>query len=146
MERTAEARSKLLSSVSPTTDAYKPTRKSRQRQKRLDETEIDRLIAGYRTGSTVDQLAARLGCHCQTVTHCLKAQGVRIRSKSLSAEQIQETVRLYEAGLSSAKVGERIGSTDSTVLARLRERGVVIRDAHDRRGPRPPTCTAQTSL
>jgi transposase len=105
----------------------------RQQQKRLDENEIQRLIAEYGTGLTVYQLAARFGCHRTTVSGCLKARGVKMRRRSLCEEQVIEAIHLYESGLSSAKVGERVGANAETVRQRLRERNVTIRDAHDRR-------------
>jgi|GEM_PF-1057899 len=109
--------------------------KIRQQQTRLDESEVVRLIAEYRSGSTVYQLAARFGCHRTTVSECLKHHGVPMRMTRLTSEQIDEAVRLYESGLSSAKVGKRIGANAETVRQRLRERGVVMRDPHDRRSP-----------
>jgi len=101
-----------------------------QQQKRLDDTEIQLLIAEYKTGSTVYQLADKFGCHRTTVSECLKAHGVRMRLKRLTEKQINEAVRLYESGLSSANVGQRVGASPRTVVDRLRERGIPIRDAH----------------
>ena len=117
----------------PATSHYRAVTKISQRQKRLDEHEINQLIAEYKAGSTVYQLATRFGCHRTTVSEHLRLNGVQMRLKPLTEERIQEAVRLYESGLSAAKVGERVGANAATVLARLRERGVVIRDAHDRR-------------
>ncbi|MHB1342759.1 MAG: helix-turn-helix domain containing protein [Thermoleophilia bacterium] len=112
---------------------HKAVTRLRQQQTRLDESEVVRLIAEYRSGSKVYQLAARFGCHRTTVSECLKNHGVPMRLTRLTQEQIDEAVRLYESGLSSAKVGKRIGANAETVRQRLRERGVVMRDPHDRR-------------
>ena len=115
--------------VSPTADKYKSTKRISQRQKRLDVDEIEQLIAEYKTGSTVYQLAAKFGCHRTTVSECLKTHGVRMRLTRLTEKQIDEAVRLYESGFSSVNVGLRVGASPRTVVDRLRERGVVIRDA-----------------
>ena len=101
----------------------------RQRQKRLDENEIERLIAEYRTGLTVYQLATRFGCHRTTVSECLKARGIQMRRRPLCEEQIIEAIRLYQSGLSVAKVADQVGAKSETVRLRLIERGVQMRDS-----------------
>lgn len=101
----------------------------RQRQKRLDENEIERLIAEYRTGLTIYQLATRFGCHRTTVSECLKARGVQMRRRPLCEEQIREAIRLYQSGLSVAKAADQVGAKPETLRLRLIERGVQMRDS-----------------
>jgi hypothetical protein len=113
----------------PTADKYKSATRIHQRQKRLGENEIDQLIAAYRAGSTVYELAAQFGCHRKTVSGHLKSHGVRMRLTPLTEEEIDQAVHLYESGLSLVRVGKEIGSNSCTVRARLLERGVVMRPA-----------------
>jgi len=53
--------------------------KIRQRQKRLNENEIDQLVADYQAGASTYQLAAKFGCHRSTISSHLKARSVQIR-------------------------------------------------------------------
>jgi len=100
--------------------------KIRRPQKYLDRDEIDHLIAEYRAGSTIYELAERFGCHRQTVSRHLKAHGVQMRLRPLTEEQIQEVVRLYESGLSLQGIGDQIGACKSTVRSKLVERGTKL--------------------
>ena len=124
----------LAPSLSTPVDDRPMSKRIRQRQKRLSEDEIEQLVAAYRAGLTVYQLAKQFGCHRTTVSGCLKAGGVRMRRTPPSEEQIEEAARLYESGLSCAQVGQKIGCHPDTLRSRLRERGVVIRGPHDCRG------------
>jgi len=100
--------------------------KIRRPQKYLDRDEIDHLIAEYRAGSTIYELAERFGCHRQTVSRHLKAHGVQMRLRPLTEEQIQEAVRLYESGLSLQGIGDQIGACKSTVRSKLVKRGTKL--------------------
>ena len=115
--------------LSPMTGDREYATRIRQRQKRLDENEIERLIAEYRTGLTIYQLATRFGCHRTTVSECLKARGIQMRRRPLCEEQIIEAIRLYQSGLSVAKVADQVGAKSETVRLRLIERGVQMRDS-----------------
>lgn len=126
------ARLDVTESPSPTPDKYKCTRAKRQRQKQLDGEEIAQLVARYRAGATVYELADQFGCHRTTVSECLRSRSVRMRLTPLSEEQILEAVRLYESGLSLVKVGNRVGANAETVRQRLREHGVRLRGSHER--------------
>lgn len=108
----------------------------RQKQRRLDKDEIERLIAAYKAGSTVYQLAERWGCHRTTVSQCLKSHGVRMRRVPPSEKQLDDAARLYESGLSLARVGREVGCHPDTLWSHLRQRGVAMRDPHDRRRSR----------
>jgi IS30 family transposase len=76
--------------------------KARSRAVRLRRnSDVDQLVAGYRAGKTVRQLAADLGVNRQTISRHLKAAGVQLRFRPLTAEQIERAAPLYaEGGLS----------------------------------------------
>lgn len=133
LEQIATARlGTSMPSPSTSVDDRPLVRQIHQRQKLLSEDEIEQLIAAYRAGSTVYQLAKQFGCHRTTVSGCLKASGVQMRRTPLSHEQIEEAVRLYEAGLSCTKIGHKVGCSPDTVRSHLRQRGVVMRPASHR--------------
>ena len=111
---------------------YKTANRIRQKQKRLAGDEINQLIAGYKSGPTVYELAVQFGCHRTTVSETLKRNGIKMRRTSLTEAQIKEAIKLYESGLSLVKVGRQIGANGETIRLRLVEQGVKIRDAHER--------------
>lgn len=98
-----------------------------QSQKRLDEGEIEELIAAYQAGSSVRELAKHFGCHRDTVSKKIKSHGIKMRNADLTSEQVDEAAFLYASGLSLSKVGERLSAHPSTIHRRLRERGVATR-------------------
>jgi len=46
-----------------------------QMQKRLNNEEIQQIIAGYKSGLTMKELSRRFGCHRVTVSNILKKNG-----------------------------------------------------------------------
>jgi lambda repressor-like predicted transcriptional regulator len=103
-----------------------------QQQKRLSSTEIPQIVAGYKSGQTVYELAETFGCHRVTISSQLKANGIKLRRSSPSGEQIDQMVRLYKTGLSMKDVGERVGMSAATVMRSLYRRGIETRDPHGR--------------
>lgn len=51
-------------------------KKLRQHQKRMNETEIDELVAAYAAGATINELAEKFECNRGTVSAHLKRRGV----------------------------------------------------------------------
>lgn len=131
LEQITEAKYKQISPPSPTQNKYKCTRTKRQKQKHLDEYEIEQIVAGYTAGESVYELADRFICHRITISNYLKDRGVQMRRVPLDNEKIQEAIHLYESGLSLVKVGEIVGASSKTVRTRLLEQGIVIRSPHD---------------
>ena len=103
-----------------------------QHQVRLNDIEVACLCKAYREGATVYELAARFGCHRNSVSKHLKRNGVKMRLQPLSEGQILKAIELYESGLSLTKVSGLLEVCAGTVHARLRERGVIMRDSHGR--------------
>lgn len=120
-------------SVNPTSsEEYKPTKRARQHQTRLDASQIDDLVVEYEAGKMLKDLARHYGCHRTTVTSILRSRGVPIRMNSLNDAQIQRAADLYASGLSLTKVGEAIGANAETIRQRLIELGIPRRDVHAR--------------
>jgi hypothetical protein len=125
-----QLREKLLS-----LDTLLPTPAPRDRPRRarqLDTDQIQELIAGYQSGSTVYELGAQFGIERRTVSTILHRHGVPMRRRGLSPNQVDHAIHLYNLGWSLARVGERLGVNHTTVLTTLRERGVPTRDSHGR--------------
>ncbi|WP_186372369.1 helix-turn-helix domain containing protein [Arthrobacter woluwensis] len=119
-----------------------PRKPSLRAQRRLTANQLEQLIAYYRAGSTVYELAEKFRCNRTTVSKKLKDAGITLRRTPPTDMQINEMVRLYESGLSLERVGERVNFTAHTVLKYLRARHVAIRDTHGR----PALTTAKASV
>ncbi len=100
----------------------------------LKPTEVDELVAGYKAGRTMRELAAEFGINRMTVSAHLRRARAPLRRAGLSAEQTAKAVDLYEAGWSSGRLAERFDVSADTVLKALRRTGVPIRPR--RGGPR----------
>lgn len=101
-------------------DGYETIISLRQQHKYLSGDETDRLVASYRDGSTILELASDFGCDRKTVIRYLKLNCVETRYRRLlSEEQIEESAALYEQGMSLAKLGKRFGVDPKTIKARL---------------------------
>lgn len=101
--------------------------------RRLRPAEVDELVAAYRSGATIRELAAQFGVHRATVGQHLAAQGVDTQPPALHPDDVPAAADLYRAGWSLARIAEKFGTTDDTVWRRLREVGVEMRP---RRGGR----------
>jgi hypothetical protein len=110
-----------------------PVRRDRPRSARqLGDDQIQQLIAGYQSGSTVYELGDRFGVERRTVSNILQRHGVPMRRRGLSPEQVDDAIHLYNLGWSLARVGQNLSVDHTTVLNKLRERGVPTRDTHGR--------------
>ncbi|MGC7102615.1 helix-turn-helix domain containing protein [Amycolatopsis lurida] len=110
-----------------------PTKRDRpQRARQLGSDQIQQLIAGYQSGSTVYELGDRFGIERRTVSNILHRHGVPMRCRGLSPDQVDDAIRLYNLGWSLARVGDHLGVNHTTVLNKLRERGIPTRDTHGR--------------
>lgn len=119
----------LEAAVQPATPVTRVPR-LRVTQRRITGDEVQAVLAGYRAGKSVYELATEHSCHRTTIRGILKRSGVTMRRIPAREDQIREMVRLYESGLSLVKVGEQVGFSDGTVHRYLREQGVPMRDGH----------------
>jgi hypothetical protein len=104
----------------------------RQSQHRLDGQALAELIAGYREGAKIKELARWFGIHRNTVTDLLVRHGIELRQVGLSPNQVRDACRLYRDGWSLAKLGDKFGVDDMTVRRYLLLADVAIRSPHER--------------
>ena len=99
-----------------------------KRAKRLNDTQLARLVKRYESGATVYELSSEFAIDRRTVSNHLKQQGVIMRLQPLTEETVDEIVRLYDSGLSMSKVGQQVSFSADSVSSYLRKRGVKTRD------------------
>jgi hypothetical protein len=119
----------------PSLDTPQPTPAKRGRPRRarqLGSDEIQQLIAGYRSGSTVYELAEVFGIERRTVSAILHRHDVPMRRLGLTDDQVEDAERLYHQGWSLSRISDRIDVAADTVRKRLLERGVTMRDTNGR--------------
>jgi transposase len=108
------------------------SRSARQKQRRLEEQEILRLVAGYLSGQSVPQLVESWGVHRTTVLAHLERRGVprRRNTRKLTDDQVSEAARRYRQGDSLDTVAAHFGVSQRTIGRELKTFGVVIRVHH----------------
>jgi hypothetical protein len=119
----------------PSLDTILPTPAPRdrpRRARRLGADQVQELIAGYQSGSTVYELGAQFGIERRTVSAILHRHGVPMRRRGLSPDQVDTAIHLYNLGWSLARIGDHLDVDHTTVLIKLRERGIPTRDSHGR--------------
>ena len=101
----------------------------RQKQVRLGEREVLKLVSQYLQGQSVPELVERWGVHRTTVFDHLERQGVprRATKRRLSGAQVVEAAELYRAGSSLATLGRQFRVSPTTVSKELKAAGVPIR-------------------
>lgn len=114
-----ELQQKLPDLTEPAAETAKRLRPGRAR--RLSEAQVQELIEGYKSGSTVYELADRFSIGRNTVCRILHRHEVPMRRQGLSAEQTAEAVRLHEQGWSPPRIGRRMGVDAVTVRRRLHD-------------------------
>jgi hypothetical protein len=70
------------------------TRTKKAIHRRLRAAQVEELVAGYQTGSTVYQLAEKFRINRDTVSKLLERQGVPRRNRPLSPVQIEQAIEL----------------------------------------------------
>lgn len=119
----------------PSLDTLLPAPADRDRPRRaqqLGADQIQELIAGYQSGSTVYELGVQFGIERRTVSNILHRHGVPMRRCGLSPDQVDHAIHLYNLGWSLIRVGDHLGVAHTTVLTALRSRNIPTRDSHGR--------------
>jgi lambda repressor-like predicted transcriptional regulator len=100
-----------------------------QVQKRLRGTEVDDLVAAYRAGASLDDLADRFGVHRTTAVAHLRRRHVEPRDgfTAWDPAALTAAAALYASGASLAAVATRFGVDPSTVANRFRRVGIAVR-------------------
>jgi lambda repressor-like predicted transcriptional regulator len=88
---------------------------TQQAQTLLDHEEVAELVAAYRTGGRVTQLATRFGIHRFTVNSMLQREGVTMCSRGIHPDDLAEVFRLYQDGWSLARLAAKFDVAPSTV-------------------------------
>jgi lambda repressor-like predicted transcriptional regulator len=99
----------------------------------LRAEQVDDLVARYRDGATLVQLASRFGIHRRTVAEHLTRREVPIRRTGIDSSRFNEVADLYDSGLTLAEVGLKVGAGPDAVRRALVEHGVPIRAGGGRR-------------
>ncbi len=102
-----------------------------KRAKRLNATEMARLVERYEAGATVYELAAELDVHRTIISRRLKGAGVQMRFTPLTEEQVEAAIKLYDKGLSLSTVGRELGFNASTIYRALKQHGAEMRKPWD---------------
>ena len=101
----------------------------------LRPEQVDDLVAQYREGATLVELASVFGVNRRTVATHLTRREVTIRRGRFDPSRIHEAADLYLSGLTLVEVGMKVGSGPQAVQRALASHGVVIRPG-GRRGSR----------
>ena len=104
-------------------------RLSNPTQRRLSPTDTDDLIAAYRSGTTINELAPRDRIHRSTVTATLNRHHVERHHSQTewTSEILADAADLYASGLALAAVAARYGVDPQTVANRFRRAGIPVR-------------------
>lgn len=108
-------------------------RAPKQVQTRLDREAVAKLVAAYRAGGRVKQLARQFGIHRLTVSSILQREGVTLRPRGAHPDDLPEVIRLYQDDWALAQLAVKFDVSPSTVTNTLRRAGVPIRQPR-----RPP--------
>lgn len=89
--------------------------------------QVDELVARYREGATLVELAAVFGIHRRTVAEHLARREVPIRRGGIDPSRFHEVADLYDSGLTLIEVGVKVGTGPDAVRHALVQHGVSIR-------------------
>jgi DNA-directed RNA polymerase specialized sigma24 family protein len=98
-----------------------------KRHRRLGGDDLSELLAGYRSGVPVNDLADTFAIHRNTVLALARRSGVAERYRLID-RQLDEARSLYEQGWSTARIGEHFGVDSTTVWRAFRRAGLTLRN------------------
>jgi DNA-binding CsgD family transcriptional regulator len=93
----------------------------------MDPGEIDDLAEAYKSGTSINELAAQFGIDRSTILNHLKSMDIPRRYPALEPDQCEEVCRLYEGGLNSTQIGQIFDVSPDTVLRAIRKNGISPR-------------------
>jgi len=82
------------------------------------------MVAVYRAGATIEQVARQFGLYDTTVSTRLAAAGVTFRTEVLASERAR-MLELFDKGLSMNQIGRQIRRDPKTVRATLVKAGIA---------------------
>lgn len=113
-------------------DQVEGSPRSRQRQRRLRQSEVEEVVAAYQAGTTLKELAASHHVHRLTISAVLERSGIERRYRKLTNDDLDRVRNLYEQGTSMAAIAKQFEVNPSTIWHHLRRLGVTMRDVHGR--------------
>jgi DNA-binding transcriptional ArsR family regulator len=91
----------------------------------LTPDEVAELVAGYRAGRTIYELASEFKIARQTVSEHLHRHGVPMRRQGLTDDQVFEAIRLGKQRLTLKTISAHFEVCIDTVRDCLRRRGMA---------------------
>jgi Mor family transcriptional regulator len=88
------------------------------------------LVAAYRSGRTVEELAAAHECSVTTIRAVLEGEGVTLRARGPRSPLEGREAQLaadYASGATVRDLADRYGANQRTIRKALAERGVAMR-------------------
>ena len=83
----------------------------------LRAEQVDELVARYRDGATLVELASLFSIHRRTVAEHLTRRKVPIRRGRFDPSRIHEAADLYDSGLTLVEVGLKVGAEPHASIA-----------------------------
>ena len=119
----------LLSSVEASSRAPEqvPRAPARIIRRRLGAALVQQVIAEYKAGSSMQQLAMKHGTSHVAMWNLLTKEQVPMRYQSLLPHQITQVFERYQAGKSIYGVADKLGIPKTTVARTLKKAGVQMR-------------------
>jgi hypothetical protein len=103
-------------------------------QRRLASDEVAELVAAYREGVPVEELAALFRVNRTTVLGHVRRHGVPKRDRrALQGDEVDQAAQLYAGGQSADWVAAQLGVAASTVRHALKGAGIALRPGGRRR-------------
>ena len=94
----------------------------------LTPSEVDRLVADYHAGTTVQGLAKKYGIHRATVSAHLSRRNTPRRHHGLDVNEEAEAVVLYREGFSLRAIARRMGVDRRLVRLAIVDAKIEVRD------------------
>jgi transposase-like protein len=112
-------------------DALEASRRPWKRHRRLGGDEVSELLAGYRAGVPVNDLADTFAIHRSTVLSLARRAGAAERYRLID-RNLKNAWHLYEQGWSVAAIGSEFGVDPSTVWRAFQRAGLSLRQPWER--------------
>lgn len=99
----------------------------------ISTQDIDRWIAGYEDGATLEDLAKAFGVSSTTIRSRLIEHGVKLRNgapNKTSDDVLNQMIVMHEKGLTPKEIGKQLGLSHSTVCRNLKTKGYDVVSAH----------------
>jgi hypothetical protein len=105
----------------------KPRSTPKARQRRLTPLDVDRIVADYESGLTVDQTAAKNEVHRTTAMRWLKKRGVKTRRnlRKLNDDQVRKAGKQYLLGVTVIELALELGVEAETLRKEFRRAGIT---------------------